>query len=624
MADQVTTLHSFNSDTEGAISQAPLVQGSDGNFYGTVSGGGFLSPVLYGTVFRLTDTGTLTVMHAFDGTDGTSPATSLVQTSDGSLYGLTSNSAYLFSLGLQIAGTVFRIDSGSGFTTLHRFGWEDGVGPGRLLPAADGFIYGATSAGGTGGNGTIFRMDLSGEVITLHDFESGPGGTGAAQLTQAADGTIYGTDQHGTNGLGRIFRLELSGDLTTLHDFTGDDGSGPTGITEGSDGKLYGTTKYGGGGTFFRIDAAGAFESLGGFSEVGMAYPNGPLVESGGKFYGTVAEGGHGMGCIFEASAESSVNLQYCFAEDGSQGGYPLTPLIGVDGDLWGTTSLAGEFGSGTAFVTLPGWADLDTMHSFTSEEGPATSLSFADGLYGTTGSSNQFPRGTIFSMENGNTTTLYYFPGQEDGGYPSAPVLGADGFLYGTAGLIYRLSNATVAVNQILPTSGSASEGGALIVIGGGFASNASVTVGGVSGSDLTVLDSTFLYLFTPPLSPGTLNDVSVTVPDPGSAPRPRRVPTLSSPTSSTFRRVDPFHDYVEKIFRNGITAGCGGGSYCPQDSVTRAQMAVFLLKSEHGSAYVPPPCTGVFDGRPLPEHVRRLDRAARGRGDHSGLRWR
>jgi hypothetical protein len=60
---------------------------------------------------------------------------------------------------------------------------------------------------------------------------------------------------------------------------------------------------------------------------------------------------------------------------------------------------------------------------------------------------------------------------------------------------------------------------------------------------------------------------------------------------------QIDPFHDYVEKIVREGVTAGCGGGNYCPQDAVTRAQMAVFLLKSEHGAAYVPPPCAGVFD---------------------------
>jgi hypothetical protein len=58
----------------------------------------------------------------------------------------------------------------------------------------------------------------------------------------------------------------------------------------------------------------------------------------------------------------------------------------------------------------------------------------------------------------------------------------------------------------------------------------------------------------------------------------------------------ADPFHDYVIKIARNGITAGCGGGNYCRNASVTRAQMAVFLLKGEHGSAYLPPTCTGIF----------------------------
>ena len=56
------------------------------------------------------------------------------------------------------------------------------------------------------------------------------------------------------------------------------------------------------------------------------------------------------------------------------------------------------------------------------------------------------------------------------------------------------------------------------------------------------------------------------------------------------------PFYAFIENLFHNGITGGCGGGSYCPDSSVTRAQMAVFLLKSEHGSAFAPPPCTGVF----------------------------
>jgi hypothetical protein len=75
-------------------------------------------------------------------------------------------------------------------------------------------------------------------------------------------------------------------------------------------------------------------------------------------------------------------------------------------------------------------------------------------------------------------------------------------------------------------------------------------------------------------------------------------------SPLASTTIQVDfldmppsnTFHDYVVKVARNGITAGCGGGNYCGTSPITRAQMAVFLLKAEHGSAYIPPACAGIF----------------------------
>ncbi|HYX21136.1 MAG TPA: S-layer homology domain-containing protein [Thermoanaerobaculia bacterium] len=63
-----------------------------------------------------------------------------------------------------------------------------------------------------------------------------------------------------------------------------------------------------------------------------------------------------------------------------------------------------------------------------------------------------------------------------------------------------------------------------------------------------------------------------------------------------------DMFYRYVEDIFHNGITGGCGAGVYCPTSSVTRAQMAAFLLKAEHGAGYVPPTCTGIFADVPCP----------------------
>jgi streptogramin lyase len=61
-------------------------------------------------------------------------------------------------------------------------------------------------------------------------------------------------------------------------------------------------------------------------------------------------------------------------------------------------------------------------------------------------------------------------------------------------------------------------------------------------------------------------------------------------------------FYAYIENLFHSGATGGCGGGLFCPTGTVTRAQMAVFLLKGEHGASYVPPPCTGVFGDVPCP----------------------
>jgi hypothetical protein len=93
-------------------------------------------------------------------------------------------------------------------------------------------------------------------------------------------------------------------------------------------------------------------------------------------------------------------------------------------------------------------------------------------------------------------------------------------------------------------------------------------------------------------------LNDVVVT--DPGNL-----TGTLTQGWFADFLDVpqaNQFHADIETIFRVGITAGCGGGNYCPTSSVTRAQMAVFLLKAQHGSSYVPPPCTGVFGDVPCP----------------------
>lgn len=150
---------------------------------------------------------------------------------------------------------------------------------------------------------------------------------------------------------------------------------------------------------------------------------------------------------------------------------------------------------------------------------------------------------------------------------------------------------NVTTVVS-LVPTSGQAVGPLPLVVDGSGLQTGATVTIGGVPATAVSVLPPGQISMKTPALAPGTLNDITVTNPDmtSGTLAKGFFADFLDLPQGQTF------HASVERILRAGITAGCGGGNYCPQSSITRAQMAVFVLRAEHGGAYVPPPCTGMF----------------------------
>ena len=146
-------------------------------------------------------------------------------------------------------------------------------------------------------------------------------------------------------------------------------------------------------------------------------------------------------------------------------------------------------------------------------------------------------------------------------------------------------------SILSMTPLSGPASGGTPVVVSGAGFQAGLSVRIGGAPVTS-PIVTADQITAATPVLLPGTLNDVLVINPDFGHALLPRAFAAdfLDVPSSN------PFHDDVVAIFRNGITAGCGAGNYCGMASVTRAQMAVFLLKAERGPGFVPPPCTGLF----------------------------
>jgi uncharacterized repeat protein (TIGR03803 family) len=163
-------IYSFGAQSGDPMSpEFPLVEGADGNLYGTSSQGGSpstLCPQGCGTVFKVTPAGTETVLNSFgaSGTDGRGPSGSLLLASDGNFYGATySGGSTANCKVVGGCGTLYRITPSGVETVLYSFGTiaSDGMIPsGALIEASDGHLYGTTLQGGTAGMGTVFRLDL--------------------------------------------------------------------------------------------------------------------------------------------------------------------------------------------------------------------------------------------------------------------------------------------------------------------------------------------------------------------------------------------------------------------------------------------------------------------------------
>ncbi len=379
-AQTLTTLYSFcaqNNCADGQIPYTVLVQGRDGNFYGTTIEGGAYSE---GTVYKITPGGTLTTLYSFcadfnDSSclDGQSPDGNLVPGSDGNFYGTT------YGGGANSSGTIFRITPRGSLTTLYSFCAQsdctDGSYPyAGLIQASNGNFYGTTYGGGTNGSGTVFRLTPSGDLTTLYSFCSqincGDGEYPYAGLIQGNDGNFYGTTEYGgVRNHGTVFRLTPSGDLTTLYSFCSQvncgDGEYPVaGLIQASNGNLYGTTHEGGvtlsgGGTIFKITPSGALTTV--YSFCSQAYctdghfPYAGLSQgSDGNFYGTTYSGGANFsGSIFKITPTGALTTVYSFcAQDNCpDGNDPVAGLTqGSDGNFYGTTEDGGANQGGTVF----------------------------------------------------------------------------------------------------------------------------------------------------------------------------------------------------------------------------------------------------------------------------------
>ncbi|HSY90322.1 MAG TPA: choice-of-anchor D domain-containing protein [Candidatus Binatus sp.] len=381
---QLTPLYNFCSQTnctDGSGPSGSLIQGSNGNFYGTTISGGKYGQ---GTIFKVTTTGTLTTLYSFcaigsDCTDGAQPGAGVIVGSDGNFYGTTIGGGIAGTydecggannLGgapaIFTCGTVFKLTPNGGLTTLYTFcspsnvvngnSCGDGSNPeAALIQDGEGNFYGTTTRGGTGaGTGTIFKLSpvpAGGcppganpgngycETVIYSTCDQNGCGWGPGSLIQGIDGNFYGAMGAGfgvPGDDGTLFKITPSTDvLTTLFDFCtsgttcpAGDGAEPLGVIQGSDGNLYGTT----------------------------------------YLYGNT--GGVG-GAVFQFNPNTlALNVLYVFCSltNCADGRGPTSGVIqGSDGDFYGMT----VFGDGTESECSSGYFGCGTIFKVTSTKTP-------------------------------------------------------------------------------------------------------------------------------------------------------------------------------------------------------------------------------------------------------------
>lgn len=252
-------LHDFTGG-DGSDPHPGLIEGTDGVLYGmaTTGGGGL------GSIFSIEKDGSnFEVLQLLSYATGGSPRASLLQVSNGMLYGTG------YQGGENDQGSLFRINTdGSGFEVLRHLGTTEGAyANGSLIEASDGMLYGTTTMGGESDNGVIFKMSLDGSNYTLiHSFNGTEGESPLSTLVEASNGFLFGTTfGGGANYGGTLFRINKDGSsFEVIRNYSYYDGGGALpdgGLIQAPDGKLFGITLLGGAteqGTIFQLNEDGS------------------------------------------------------------------------------------------------------------------------------------------------------------------------------------------------------------------------------------------------------------------------------------------------------------------------------------------------------------------------------
>ena len=389
-APTFSVLYSFNGgDASDGAGPNGLVRDTAGNLYGTTTFGGVPCPAAIGcgTVFKLTPTGTETLLYSFGWR--ANPADSLILDRAGNLYGTTPDFRECILFGSP-CGTVFKLDPTGSFTALYTFGDDvTGFTPiGSLIQDGAGNLYGTTSEAGAGGAGVVYELihcNSGCGFKALYSFTGGAdGGNPQAGLIPDAAGNLYGTTYSGgAHGNGVVFELirchsAPSGyEYRVLHSFAGgSDGANPVAsLIRDAAGNLYGTTAQGGDqssacnfeqgtggngtcGVVFKLSPTGTETVLHSFT--GGADGGNPVAglvrDAAGNLYGTTQNGGaesracgNGAGngpcgVVFKlSSCGSGFKVLHTFT-GGADGGIPTAGLIqDPAGNLYGTASTGGS-----------------------------------------------------------------------------------------------------------------------------------------------------------------------------------------------------------------------------------------------------------------------------------------
>jgi uncharacterized repeat protein (TIGR03803 family) len=373
---KMTVLHSFtgaDSNTgDGGYPYGGLTLGTDGSLYGTTVRGG----VGYGTVFKITTGGTFNVLHSFNGTnEGTAwyDTAAPIQGTDGNFYGTVSDGTWNY-------GTVYKMTPSGSLTVLYQFGIGGSTlrYPYALIQGTDGNFYGTCGYANGHSYGAVFKITPHGELTVLHAFNGTDGWEPYGAIIQASDGNFYGTTKFGGSGsYGVIWRLTPAAVFKVLFNFsTYSLGLYPmAGLVQATDGKFYGAT-YGGGsgyGVLFQVTSTGSYSVLYRFPSASVgAHPEVSLFQhTNGTFYGDTYEGGTGgPGCSGGCGILYSLKM----------GLGPFVSLLPYSGKVGNTIEFLGQGFTGTTEVSFSGTAASfhvvsDTYLTATVPSGAKTGL---------------------------------------------------------------------------------------------------------------------------------------------------------------------------------------------------------------------------------------------------------